>query len=265
MFSKNFIGTQFGFPITDDDSSEIELINQDGDLTQCEMRVTDVDWLNKPARLVSVHDISERNRLYKEREENIKRQQEMLVETITAMSNAVETRDPYTAGHMHRVSDLSIAIAEQLGLDKDRIEGIRLGGIIHDIGKLYVPSEILNRPGRLTPPEFELIKTHAQVGYDIIKGISFRWPVAEMVYQHHERIDGSGYPNGLKGNEIVYEARIMAVADVVQAMSSHRPYRPSLGIGPALDEIRKNRGKFYDTEVVDACLQIIETGQFTIE
>jgi PAS domain S-box-containing protein/putative nucleotidyltransferase with HDIG domain len=263
--SKKFIGTQFGFPIADDDSSEIELINQNGELIQCEMRVTDVEWQNKPARLVSIHDISERIRLEQEREENLKRQQEMLVETITAMSNAVETRDPYTAGHMHRVSDLSIVIAEQMGLDSDQIEGIRLGGIIHDIGKLSVPAEILNRPGRLTPAEFEIIKSHSQVGYDIIKGVSFRWPVAEMVYQHHERIDGSGYPNGLKGNEIVLEARILAVADVVEAMSSHRPYRASLGLEPALEEIRKNAGKIYDQEVVDACLQVIETGQFTIE
>jgi putative nucleotidyltransferase with HDIG domain/PAS domain S-box-containing protein len=263
--SKIFIGTQFGFPVISNDISEIELINQNGDLIHCEMRVTDVDWLNKPARLVSIHDISERIRLSKEREENLKRQQDILVETITAISNAMETRDPYTAGHMRRVSSLSIAIAEQLGLDKDHIEGIRLGSIIHDIGKLYVPSEILNRPGRLTPAEFEIIKSHAQVGYDIIKGVSFNWPVAEMVYQHHERIDGSGYPNGLKGNEIAFEARILAVADVVEAMSSHRPYRPSLGIEPALEEIRKNRGKIYDAEVVDACVQIIESGQFTIE
>jgi PAS domain S-box-containing protein/putative nucleotidyltransferase with HDIG domain len=263
--SRHFIGTQFGFPIADEDFSEIEIFNQDGDLIQCEMRVTDVDWLNNPARLVSVHDISERIRLAKEREENIKRQQEMLVETITAMSNAVETRDPYTAGHMRRVSSLSIAIAEQLGLDEDRIEGIRLGSIIHDIGKISVPAEILNRPGRLSTAEFDIIKSHSQVGYDIIKGVSFRWPVAEMVYQHHERIDGSGYPNGLKGDEIVFEARILAVADVVEAMSSHRPYRPSLGLGPALEEIRKNRGKIYDSEVVDACLQVIEMGRFSIE
>lgn len=260
--SGSLIGSQFGTPITSGESSEIELLNSNNESLQCEMRVTDVDWLGKPARLVSVHDISELIKLEQEREKSAAHQREMLVETITAMSNAVETRDPYTAGHMRRVSDLSVAIAEQMGLEKDQIEGIRLGGIIHDIGKLYVPAEILNRPGRLSKNEFEIIKSHAQVGYDIIKGISFSWPVAEMVYQHHERIDGTGYPNGLKGDEIVLEARILAVADVVEAMSSHRPYRPSLGLAPALDEINKNRGVFYDADVVDACIKVIETGGY---
>lgn len=263
--SESLVGSRFEAPTTSDESSEIALLNANNEPLQCEMRVTDVDWLGKPARLVGIHDISERIKLEQEREKSAAHQQEMLVETITAMSNAVETRDPYTAGHMRRVSDLSVAIAEQMGLDKDQIEGIRLGGLIYDIGKLYVPAEILNRPGRLSLGEFEIIKSHAQAGYDIIKGISFSWPVAEMIYQHHERIDGSGYPNGLKGNEISFEARILAVADVVGAMSSHRPYRPSLGLEPALEEIRKNRGVIYDSEVVDACIKVIETGQFTIE
>jgi putative nucleotidyltransferase with HDIG domain len=224
------------------------------------MRITEAVWGEKPARIVTMHDLSERISLEQEREEHAQQQRLMLVETITAMSNAMETRDPYTAGHMRRVSNLCVAIAERLGLDNDRIEGIRLGGIIHDLGKLYVPAEILNRAGRLTPAEFEIIKSHAQVGYDIIKGVPFTWPVAEMVHQHHERIDGSGYPKGLKGEEIILEARIMAVADVVEAMSSHRPYRPSLGVKPALDEIRNNSGKLYDPEIVNACIEVVEAG-----
>ena len=258
------VNKPFGYPLSNEPVSEIELIDERGEIIQCEMRVTETDWQNEPCRIVSIHDISQYIKLEQERQANIERQMEILVETIMAMSNAVESRDPYTAGHMNRVSELSVAIAEQLGLDKDRIEGIRLGGLIHDLGKLYVPAEILNRPGRLTVPEFEIIKSHVQVGYDIIKGISFRWPVAEMVHQHHERIDGSGYPNGLKGEEIAFEARIMAVADVVEAMSSHRPYRPSLGIGPALDEITKNRGVIYEPGVVDACVEVIETGKYDV-
>jgi putative nucleotidyltransferase with HDIG domain len=262
--SKELVGTDFGFPLTSDESSQIELINQASMPTQCEMRMTEADWEEKPARIVTMHDLSERIRLEQEREEHAKRQQLMLVETITAMSNAMASRDPYTAAHMERVSGLSVAIAEQLELEADRIEGIRLGGIIHDIGKLYVPAEILNRPGRLSPAEFDIIRSHAQVGYDIIKGVPFTWPVAEMVYQHHERIDGSGYPNGLKGDEITLEARILAVADVVEAMSSHRPYRPSLGMQPAIEEIRKNRGVYYDAEVVDACIEVVNSGGFQL-
>jgi putative nucleotidyltransferase with HDIG domain len=242
----------------------VELINEDSEPTQCEMSITEADWEDKPARIVTMHDISERMRLAFEREENAKRQQFILVETINAMSNAMASRDPYTAAHMKRVSELSMAIARELGLEAERIEGIRLGGIIHDIGKLYVPAEILNRPGRLSPAEFDIIKSHAQVGYDIIKGVPFTWPVAEMVYQHHERIDGSGYPNSLKGNEIVLEARILAVADVVEAMTSHRPYRPSLGMQPALDEIRNNSGKLYDPEIVSACTKVINTEGFQL-
>jgi len=175
---------------------------------------------------------------------------------IDAIALTVESRDPYTAGHQRRVADLARAIATEMGLLEDQIDGIRIAGLIHDLGKMSVPGEILNRPGLLNELEFKMIKFHAQIGYDILKGIDFPWPVARIALAHHERIDGSGYPNGLKGEEILLEARILAVADVVEAMSSHRPYRPALGIDDALDEISKNRGILYDPDVVDACLRV---------
>ena len=148
---------------------------------------------------------------------------------------------------------------------KDRIQGLELGTLIHDIGKVYVPAEILNRPGKLTPEEFAIIKTHPQVGYDIIKDIEFPWPVADIVHQHHERLDGTGYPQGLKGDEIILEARITTVADVVEAITSHRPYRPGLDLDVALNEIKNNRGKFYDPDVVDAFLRLITEKNFILE
>ncbi|RCX30757.1 PAS domain S-box protein [Thioalbus denitrificans] len=186
----------------------------------------------------------------------------VLFQTIEAISRTVEIRDPYTAGHQRRVALLAEAIARELGWSEDRIEGLRLGAIIHDIGKIYVPAEILNRPGRLTPQEFGIIQQHPQVGHDIVRGISFPWPVAEMILQHHERLDGSGYPNGLAGDAIVEEARILAVADVVEAISAHRPYRPALGPEKALAEIRSGRGGRYDADIVDTCVRLFEEARF---
>jgi len=176
--------------------------------------------------------------------------------TVHAIASIVEKRDPYTAGHQRRVSDFARAIATEMGLSNDRIEGLRVAAIIHDIGKLSVPAEILSKPTKLTRIEFSLIKTHSQSGYDIIKDIDFPWPIARMVIEHHERINGSGYPNGLTGDNLLLESRILAVADVVEAMASHRPYRAALGIEPALEEIEKNKGIFYDAAVADACLRL---------
>ncbi|MCF7793547.1 MAG: PAS domain S-box protein [Candidatus Cloacimonetes bacterium] len=189
--------------------------------------------------------------------------QKLLAETVNGLVSAVEMRDPYTAGHQRRVAQLSTAIAEKMKLSKHDIEGLNLASLVHDIGKINVPAEILSKPGRLTDTEFNLIKTHPQTGYDILKSIDFPWPVAEIVLQHQERYDGSSYPQGLKGNEINIMARIICVADVVEAMSSHRPYRPSLGTEMAIGEIKKNRGKLYDPKVVDACLELFEKDNFT--
>jgi putative two-component system response regulator len=180
----------------------------------------------------------------------------MLEQTIQAIALTIEKRDPYTAGHQVRVSALATAIAQDMEFDADRLDGLRLGGMIHDIGKIYLPAEILSRPGRLTDAEFTLVKTHSEVGSDIIANVEFPWPVAQMILQHHERIDGSGYPRGERGEAILLEARILAVADVVEAMASHRPYRAALGIVAALDEIRQGRGLRYDPQVVDVCIRL---------
>jgi len=182
--------------------------------------------------------------------------------TIQTLTIASEARDPYTAGHQRRVTDLAISIAQEMGFPENVVAGIRMAGLIHDIGKLAVPAEILSKPSKINDLEFQLIKTHPEVGYDILKKIDFPWPVADIVLQHHERMNGSGYPRKLKGPDILIEARIINVADVVEAMASHRPYRPSLGIEKSLEQISKNRGILYDGEVVDACLRLFRENRF---
>jgi len=174
------------------------------------------------------------------------------------MANTLEQRDPYTAGHQRRVADLAVAIATEMRMNDESLQSIRMGAIIHDIGKIHIPAEILNRPGKLSKAEFAIIKQHAEVGYNIIKDIDFPWPIAKMIQQHHERLNGSGYPKGLEGDAICLEARILMVSDVVEAMASHRPYRPGLGIEMALNEIRKNCGIIYDADVVNSCLKLFE-------
>lgn len=174
----------------------------------------------------------------------------------------MDKRDPYTAGHQKRVAELSQAIGRKLGLPEDRVKGLYLAGLIHDLGKISIPAEILSRPGTLSPKEFELIKDHARAGYDIIRDIAFPWPVADAVLQHHERLDGSGYPDGLSGDEILLEGQILAVADVVEAVCSHRPYRPAFGIEAALEVIEKGRGIQFGPDIVDACLALFREDGF---
>jgi len=210
-------------------------------------------------------DITLRRQADRELKESRNRLQLAMEGVVRAMSLTIEMRDPYTAGHQHRVSKLSCAIARDMNIDENLIEGIRMAGEIHDIGKIYVPAEILSKPGVLTDIEYTIIKSHPRVGYDILKNIEFPWPIAMIVAQHHERLDGSGYPAGLKGEEILQEARIITVADVVEAMSSHRPYRPSHGVEKALQEIRVNRGTLYDARVVDTCLVLFEDKGFSFE
>jgi len=181
---------------------------------------------------------------------------------VQAISITVEMRDPYTAGHQQRVADLACAIASAMGLSDDEIYGLRMASVIHDLGKITVPAEILSKPGQLSDLEYELIKSHVQAGYDILKQIEFPWPLADIILQHHERMDGSGYPNGLKDEQILLAARILSVADVFETIASHRPYRPSLGQPRALEELRDNRGKLYDRRVVDVCLSLIEEKRF---
>jgi len=212
-----------------------------------------------------VRDITERVRARQDLEKSRGQLRQGLIGTIVAVSRAVEARDPYTAGHQQRVARLARCIAQEMRLNAERIEGLRMGATIHDIGKIHLPAEILSNPGKLSAMEFELIKTHAQVGYDILKDIPFPWPVADIAWQHHERINGTGYPQGLKGDEICLEARIVAVADVVEAMSSHRPYRAALGIDAALEEIKMHRGQWFDPAAVDACLKLFREKKFNFE
>jgi PAS domain S-box-containing protein/putative nucleotidyltransferase with HDIG domain len=188
-----------------------------------------------------------------------------LVATVGAIANTVEVRDPYTAGHQQRVARLAAAMARTLGMSEHDAEGIYLAGIVHDVGKINVPAEILNKPGKLSKAEFSLIREHAEAGYNILKGIDFPWPIAQMVRQHHERLDGSGYPLGLKGDAILAEAKVLAVADVVDSMASHRPYRPAMGIESALVEIEKNKARFFDPAVVDACLALFRSKGFSFD
>ena len=180
--------------------------------------------------------------------------EQSLDHAVAAIAATVEMRDPYTAGHQRRVASLATAIAVEMGLPDDKIEGLRMASIIHDIGKVHVPAEILSNPGKLSEYEFAIVKTHPKTGWEILKSIDFPWPVAEIVYQHHEKLDGSGYPRGLKGDEILLEARILTVADIVEAMASHRPYRAGFGIFPALQEISRQKGIYLDLDVVKACL-----------
>ncbi len=208
---------------------------------------------------------TERDKAEKELEESFGKLRKALNGTVNALTEILQRRDPYTAGHQIRVAKLACAIAQEMGLSEDRIEGIRIAGLLHDIGKITLPSDILARSGQISTLETDIIETHAQVGYEIIKTIEFPWPVLDAVLQHQERLDGSGYPSGLSGDKIILEARILAVADVIEAMSSHRPYRPTLGMDMALKEITENRGVRYDPDVVDACLRLINEQGYTIE
>jgi PAS domain S-box-containing protein len=203
-----------------------------------------------------IQDISEKKRAEEQIQRYLKQLRTAFMSTVEVATSLSEMRDPYTAGHERRVGKIAAAIGAELGFDEQRIEGLRVAGFLHDIGKITIPAEILSKPGKLSPIEYRLIQAHPQSGYDVLKDVEFPWPVAEVALQHHERIDGSGYPQGLKGEAILLEARIMAVADVMEAMSSHRPYRPGLGIDKALAEIERGRGSAYDSAVADACLKL---------
>ncbi|WP_370979451.1 HD domain-containing phosphohydrolase [Agaribacterium sp. ZY112] len=204
-----------------------------------------------------IEDITEKRHAIEETKRLTQKVKRTFVETVAALSQAMELRDPYTAGHQEQVSELAVAIAKEMGLDEETVEGLRIGSLLHDIGKLYIPSELLCRPGRLNPEEFALIKTHSKVGAEIISHIDMPWPITEMVLQHHERLDGSGYPHGLSGEAIVLEARIIAVADTIQAMCGHRPYRPAKSVESALNVIQQGKANIYDAAVVDAALNVV--------
>jgi len=241
-------------------NEELQLKRKDGSKIDVSLNVTAVR--DKEGRILhsrlAWRDITERKLAEKAIHEGLSK-------TVEAVVKALEARDPYTAGHQRRVSKLAVAIARELGWESDRIEGLRFGAMIHDIGKINTPAEMLVKPAKLNDIEYSLIQGHSQVGYDILKDIKFPWPIADIAHQHHERLDGSGYPQGLKDDEIGMEVRIVAVADVVEAMSSHRPYRPALGMEAALKEIKTQRGILFDSTVVDACLKICAEENFDFE
>ena len=209
-------------------------------------------------------EIDNRKRMQLEIQHNFENLKKVMDSTVQAITTTIEKRDPYTSGHQQRVADLSRAIARKIGFSENEIEGIYIAAAIHDIGKISIPAEILSKPVQLSDIELRLIQAHSETGYDILKGIKFPWPIAEIVLQHHERLNGSGYPRGLAGDDVLMAARIIGVADVVETMASHRPYRPSMGIDKALEEITQNRGVLYEPLIVDACLKIFNNKEFQL-
>jgi len=206
--------------------------------------------------------VLEQTKQLRESYESLRRTQE---ETVFALSSLVEIRDPYTAGHQKHVSQLACAIASEMGLPENQIEGIRVAGILHDIGKVCVPAEILSKPGRISEIEFAVISTHPQVGYDILKTVESPWPIAQIVFQHHEKLDGTGYPIGASSDKILLEAKILSVADVVEAIAYHRPYRPALGTATAMEEVSKKSGVHFQPEAVAACMAVFQEKDFVFE
>jgi len=241
---------------------ETKVFCKDGTIRDVEIAFGIITINKQPADMGYIRDITIRKKAQEELTRSFASIQKRLEETVNALASMTEKRDPYTAGHQQRVTQLARAIAKEMHLTDNRIEGIAVAATLHDIGKIYEPAEILSKPDILTEIEFLMMKVHPEVGYEILKNIDFPWPVAQIVKQHHERYDGSGYPEGLKGEEILLEARILAVADVVEAMASHRPYRSALGIQTALEEIKNNRDVLYDPEVVDACMKVFEVKKF---
>ncbi|TSA13107.1 MAG: PAS domain S-box protein [Betaproteobacteria bacterium] len=243
---------------------DFDVLRRDGLVIRIGANAARATLKGRPAIIGLVQDISEKVRAEESIQLYLKQLQTAFMSTVEVATSLSEMRDPYTAGHERRVGRIAAAIGVELGLDDDRIEGLQIAGYLHDIGKITIPAEILSKPGKLTPIEYQLIQGHPQSGYDVLKTVEFPWPVAEVALQHHERIDGSGYPQGLKGDAILYEARILAVADVMEAMSSHRPYRAGLGIDKALAEIERGRGSAYDSGAADACLRLFREKGYTI-
>ena len=241
---------------------EINIIRKTGEIRCLQVSRKETVWDGQKQFQAIYQDITEQKKIQERLGETLGSLRSALGGIIQVLSVTIEKRDPYTAGHQKRVADLSRAIGQQMGLSAERVEGLRIAATIHDIGKVSIPAEILSKPTRLTEIEYEMIKSHSQVGYDILRDIDFSWPLAEMVLQHHERMNGSGYPRGLKGEDILLEARILAVSDVVEAMASHRPYRPALGIAAALEEIEKNREILYDPDVASACQTLFREKSF---
>ena len=250
---------QFSTALSTKWQAERQLLDLHSDLEGLvEKRTSELVQSNKLLK----NEIENRKQIQEELEQSLQNLKKVMTATIQAIAMTVEKRDPYTSGHQMRVAALTRAISQALGFAEDQIEGAYMAASIHDIGKISLPAEILSKPIQLTEIEISLIQAHAQAGFDILKGIEFPWPIADIIIQHHERMDGSGYPRGFAGDDILMEARVIGVADVVETMASHRPYRPSMGIDKALAEIRQNSGTLYDADVVAACLKIFQEDAF---
>ncbi len=248
------------------DRYELQLVRQDGTLVPVLVSGSPrVEEGRFAGTLTVFTDVTEHKQVEEELQQSLERLRRTFDETVQALASAIRTRNPYMAGHQQRVTQLACAIAQEMGLPEEQIEGIRVAGLIHDVGKISVPLEILSNPNGISDLEYGIIKAHPQIGYDILKAVEFPWPVAEIVLQHNERLDGSGYPQGLSGDEILLEARIIGVADVVDAMSSHQPYRAARGLDKALEEISQNRGALYDPGAVGACLKLFKQKGFKFE
>jgi len=244
---------------------EVNIVRKSGELRNLHVLRKETLWNGKIQYQAIYRDTTDHKLSEEKLKKTIIELEKAFGGIIQVLSAAVEKRDPYTAGHEKRVAALAREIGLEMGLDDDRLNALSMAGAIHDVGKISIPAEILSKPGQLAAFEYKLIQAHPQMGYDILKDIDFPWPIADIILQHHERMNGSGYPFGLKGQEILVEARILAVADVVEAMASHRPYRPALGIDAALKEIEKHRGIFYDSDVVAACLRLFKQKGFSFE
>jgi PAS domain S-box-containing protein len=244
---------------------EAAIIAKDGRQIPVEINANLIEYHGKPANLAFMRDITERKRTQEKLKNSNENLRSALESSIDVAAKMVEMRDPYTAGHQKRVAKLCVAIATEMHLPDEQVAYLSLAAKVHDIGKIHVPAEILSKTGRLTNLEFQMMMTHAQGGYDILNGVEFPLPLAQMILQHHERMDGSGYPIALKGDQILLESKIIAVADTVEAMCGHRPYRPSLGMTLAMAEIKQNKGKLFDTRVVEACVEVVENKGFKFE
>lgn len=243
---------------------EFGVLRQDGVEIKAGVNAARATHKGQLAVIGMVQDISEKTRAEVQIQSYIAQLEAAFMSTVQVAMTMGEMRDPYTAGHERRVAQIAIAIGNNIGFDKHRLEGLRVTGSLHDIGKINIPADILAKPGKLSAIEYQLVKEHAQSGYNVLKDVAFPWPVADIVLQHHERMDGSGYPQGLKGEAILFESRIIAVADVVEAMCSHRPYRPELGVEKALEEIERGRGTAYDANVADACICLFRKSHYQL-
>lgn len=257
-------GDEFKLPFKENQVFHQRLSRKNNDDLILEIHASTISHEGEQAFLITLHDLSDIERVHEERKQTEINIKKALLQTVNAISMTVEKRDPYTAGHQNRVAGLAVAIGEKMGLSEDALEGIKIGGLIHDIGKIYIPSEILNRPGAVNEYERLIIQEHTIIGHEIMSTVDFPWPIAEIILQHHENIDGSGYPDGITGDKIKLESKIMAVADAVAAMSEYRPYRAAFSIAEILDIIKQESGRKFEPVIVDTCVKVLREDKFQL-